>query len=193
MKKFLHFLFALTLLFSFAKSANAEEKIATSIDSNELFESVVLNAPQKLDEKEAEEAPVQAAEISENTSLRDKLKNVYKLEIDRYDHPEYLFREPLTYHFKPESKMDNIHVWGAFNADNDMAFYDNGSFKDKVHFSALNIGVDGFLKDNNGDFRIMMGFPVNSQRNYTQTLFADVFVELFRINCRASQYLSFRP
>ncbi len=197
MKRFLHFLFALTILFCYAKSVNAEEMIAQNIDSNELFEQVILSVPETVDDlgnkNVQEEAPVQAAEISENTTLRDKLKNVYKLEVDRYDHPEYLFREPLTYHFKPESKMDTLHVWGAFNAYNDAVIYDNGGLKDKVRFNALNVGVDGFLKDNNGDFRIMMGFPVDSQRNYTKTLFADVFVATNKIPHHRIQIGHFRP
>ena len=204
MKRFLHFLFALTLLFCYAKSVNAEEIIAQNIDSNELFEQVILSVPDTIDDVEEgvkktdeanvqEEAPIQAAEISENSTLREKLKNVYKLEVDRYDHPEYLFREPLTYHFKPESKMDNIHVWGAFNAHNDLSLYDDGGIKDKPRFNALNIGVDGFLKDNNGDFRIMMGFPVDSQINYTRTLFADVFVATNKIPHHRIQIGHFRP
>ena len=124
MKKFLHFLFALTLVFYFAKSVNAEETKALNLDSNELFEQVTLSAPDSDEiqemEKNETETPVQAAEINENMTLREKLKTVYNLEVDRYDVPEYLYREPLTHHFKPESKMDNIHVWGAFNAYNDM-------------------------------------------------------------------------
>ena len=195
MKKFLHFLFALTLVFCFAKSVNAEEAIALNLDSNELFEQVKLTTPEVIDaQAEAEQnAPTQAAQVSENMTLREKLKTVYNLQVDRYDHPEYLFREPLTYHFKPESKMDNIHVWGAFNAYNDMALYDNGGIQDKVQFNALNIGVDGFLKNNNGDFRIMMGFPVGSQRNYTQTLFADVYVATNKIPHHRIQIGHFRP
>ncbi len=197
MKKFLHFLFALTLVFYFAKSVNAEEIVALNLDGNELFEQVKLTTPEVIDEQaEADleqETPTQAAQVSENMTLREKLKTVYKLEIDRYDHPEYLLREPLTYHFKPESKMDNIHVWGAFNAYNDMTINDDGGFKDKVQFNALNIGVDGFLKDNNGDFRIMMGFPVGSQRNYTQTLFSDVYIATNKIPHHRVQIGHFRP
>ena len=197
MKKFLHFLFALTLVFYFAKSVNAEEIVALNLDGNELFEQVKLTTPEVIDEQaEAaleQETPTQAAQVSENMTLREKLKTVYKLEIDRYDHPEYLLREPLTYHFKPESKMDNIHVWGAFNAYNDMTINDDGGFKDKVQFNALNIGVDGFLKDNNGDFRIMMGFPVGSQRNYTQTLFSDVYIATNKIPHHRVQIGHFRP
>ena len=45
MKKFLHFLFALTLVFYFAKSVNAEEIVALNLDGNELFEQVKLTTP----------------------------------------------------------------------------------------------------------------------------------------------------
>ena len=202
MKKFLHFLFVLTLIFCFANRVSAESKIEKEIDSNEIFEQVTLSVPHgdetgEVEIKEVadtnERTPVQAAEVSENRTLREKLKTVYNLEVDKYDRPEYLFREPLTYHFKPESKMDNIHVWGAFNAYNDMAFYDNGSLTDNVTFKALNVGVDGFLKNNNGDFRVMLGFPVNSSRNYTQTLFADVFVATNKIPHHRIQIGHFRP
>lgn len=202
MKKFLHLIFVLTLIFCFANRVSAEDKIENDKDSNEMFEQVILTVPNGDNSEEAdtkenvelkENTPVQAVEVSENMTLREKLKTVYNLEVDKYDRPEYLFREPLTYHFKPESKMDNIHVWGAFNAYNDMAFYDNGSVTDNVTFKALNVGVDGFLKNNNGDFRVMLGFPVNSSRNYTQTLFADVFVATNKIPHHRIQIGHFRP
>lgn len=202
MKKFLHLIFVLTLIFCFANRVSAEDKIENDKDSNEMFEQVILTVPNGDNSEEAdtkenvelkENTPVQAVEVSENMTLREKLKTVYNLEVDKYDRPEYLFREPLTYHFKPESKMDNIHVWGAFNAYNDMAFYDNGSLTDNVTFKALNVGVDGFLKNNNGDFRVMLGFPVNSSRNYTQTLFADVFVATNKIPHHRIQIGHFRP
>ena len=83
MKKFLHFLFALTLVFYFAKSVNAEEIVALNLDGNELFEQVKLTTPEVIDEQaEADleqETPTQAAQVSENMTLREKLKTVYKL------------------------------------------------------------------------------------------------------------------
>ena len=136
---------------------------------------------------------VEITNDDETKSLREKLQDVYKLEIDKYDRPDYLFKEILTHKCKEESVMDNWHIWGAYNAYNDMAFYDDGGFNDKYTFNALNIGFDGFLKNNNADFRIMMGFPVHSQRNYTQGLFADVFVATNKIPHHRIQIGHFRP
>ena len=136
---------------------------------------------------------VKISKEDEEKSLREKLRDVYNLEIEKYDQPEYLFREILTHNCKETSKMDNIHVWGAYNAYNDMAIYSDGAFKDKYSFNALNVGFDGFLKNNNADFRIMMGFPVDSSKNYTKSLFADVFVASNKIPHHRVQIGHFRP
>ena len=212
MNKILHFLLVLTLIFCLANSVEATELAAAQLDSNEIFETVILTAPQienensdtkgneitdentTKDEGSTEsDAPVQAAEINTNSSLRERLKTVYNLEVERYDHPEYLFREQLTHHCKPESKMDRLHMWGAFNGYVDMGMYDNGSFKTKYNSNALNVGLDGFLKDNNGDFRIMLGFPIATERNYIHTLFSDVYIATNKIPHHRIQFGHFRP
>ena len=195
MKKFLHFLCALTLVFCFAQSVNAEDKIAENIDSNELFEQVTLSTPETVDDfdNKEENTPVQSVEISENTTLKDKLKNVYHLEVERYDHPEYLLREVLTHKCKEDSIMDYWHIWGAYNGMADMFIKDDGVFDSRYVGNAHNIGFDGFLKNNNGDFRIMMGFPSPSTRNYTQTLFSDVYIATNKIPHHRIQIGHFRP
>ncbi len=191
MSKFFHCFFVLLILCITVQSIKAEEIVTQKIGSNELFDEVALPNPQM--EEETGGSNVQSAEISENMTLREKLKTVYKLEVDNYNVPEYLFREALTHHCKEESKMDNWHIWGAYNAYNDFSISDEGSVNDKYNSNALNIGFDGFLKDNNGDFRIMMGFPVHSSRNYTQSLFADVFVATNKIPHHRIQIGHFRP
>jgi len=202
MIKILRTLCIVTFLFMFVQGVKAEEKIAQIIDSNELFESVVLTTPQlEEEENESEEVSnteeitgtVQSANISENTTLKEKLKTVYNLDVDRYDYPEYLFREPLTYHCRPESKMESLHVWGAINGYGNFNISDSGNFNSEYKSNALNIGFDGFLKDNNGDFRLMFGFPINSQRNYMQSLFADAFVATNKIPHHRIQIGHFRP
>ena len=210
MKKILHCLLVLTLIMSCSKGVRATEVIATTnLDSNELLETVVLTTPQTDDKNSEsnqdenqtkeetktslEESPVQAAEISTNSSLKERLKTVYNLEIDRYDRPEYLFREPLTYHFSPESKMEKLHLWGAFNGYVDMSSSGSGNFQAKYNSNALNVGLDGFLKDNNGDFRIMLGFPIATERNYVHNLFSDVFIATNKIPHHRIQIGHFRP
>lgn len=134
----------------------------------------------------------EASTTAEN-SLREKLKNVYNLEIEKYDQPDYLFKEVLTHKCKENSLMDNWHIWGAYNADTNFRFYENGGFDTKYESNALNIGFDGVLKNNNADFRIMLGFPVNSHRNYMQTLFSDVFIATNKIPHHRLQFGYYRP
>ena len=54
MNKILHFLLVLTVAGFFIQNARADEIIASQLDSNELFETVVLTAPQPGDEETAE-------------------------------------------------------------------------------------------------------------------------------------------
>ena len=180
MKRLLHALLVFAVITGFINTADAETQIAENIDNNELYEEVVLSTPQE-QENEENNTPVQAAEVNENMTLKEKLKNVYNLEVEKYDQPEYLFRNILTHKCKEESVMDSWHVWGAYNGLVDMSFSDSGEFDSRYMGNAHNIGFDGFLKNNNGDFRIMMGFPSPSGRNYTQTLFSDVYIATNKI------------
>lgn len=191
MKRFLLAILAFVLVYGSVNTVLAEENAVEKKDSNEIFEEVVLSTPQIEDEEE--KAPVQAAEVRENSTLKEKLKNVYHLEIDRYDRPEYLFREILTHKCKDDSIMDKWHVWGAYNGYADMGFDEDGNFDSKYTGNAHNVGFDGFLKNNNGDFRIMLGFPSHSKRNYTQTLFSDVYIATNKIPHHRVQIGHFRP
>ncbi len=194
MKKIIYYFLVLVFLI-FINIPKTEAKVSDAeLQNEEIFEEVVLSPPQI--EENGDETNVQAAEINENDenmTLRDKLKNVYHLEINEYDRPEYLFRDILTHKCKEESIMDNWHVWGAFNGLVDMSFTDNGNFNTKYMGNAHNIGFDGFLKNNNGDFRIMLGVPYPSGRNYVQTLFSDVYFGTNKIPHHRIQIGHFRP
>jgi len=186
MRKILHYLLISVLIIILCFSQDAEAR---------LFERVRAENQVLLETNETENT-TQAVEINKTetgSSLRDRLQTVYNLEIDKYDRPEYLFREALTHKCKENSVMDNWHIWGAYNAYTDMSINSEGSFKDKYVSNALNIGFDGFLKNNNADFRIMLGFPIDSTRNYVQTLFSDVFIGTNKIPHHRIQVGHFRP
>lgn len=197
MRIFLRSLLIITFLFLQISYATANESNIEHVDSNELFEEVVLATPQEELAEADNKNNVQAVSAQEYTigepSLRDKLKNVYNLEVDAYDRPEYLFREVLTHNCKEESKMDNWHVWGAYNAYTSMNLSSDGGVQGEYVSNALNLGFDGFLKNNNGDFRVMVGFPINSRRNYVQTLFSDVYIASNKIPHHRIQIGHFRP
>ncbi len=189
MRKFLRCLLIICLVGIFLPQ-NADAKLFDKIHAKNLEDEVIL------ENNELAETTTQAVEIEkteDNASLRDKLQNVYHLEVDKYDRPEYLLREVLTHKCKEESVMDNWHIWGAYNGYADMGIEDNGDFDSRYVGNAHNIGFDGFLKNNNGDFRIMMGFPSPSKRNYAQTLFSDVYIATNKIPHHRLQIGHYRP
>ena len=102
MRKILHYLF-ISVLLSCLFIHSADAKLFNKINTVNQPEEVIL-------ESDNQEEVVQSAEISEQdsgSSLREKLKNVYNLEIDKYDRPEYLFREVLTHKCK---EIGRAHV-----------------------------------------------------------------------------------
>ena len=136
---------------------------------------------------------VEITKEDEQKSLREKLRDTYNLEVEKYDRPDYLFKEVLSHKCKEDSVMESWHIWGAFNGYADTDFKQDGGFDARYVSNALNIGFDGFLKNNNADFRIMMGFPVNASRNYTKLLFSDVFIASNKIPHHRIQIGHFRP
>lgn len=189
MKKIARAIFILVLAFNFfVIQAEAKTKKAESPKTDN-YEEIVLDT----EETEYTETAQITTTNEEELSLKDKLKNIYNIEIEKYDKPDYLFKEILTKHYDEQSFMDNLHVWGAYNADFGMHFKDDGGVKGKYDSNALNIGFDGALKNNNADFRIMLGFPVNSTRNYVQTLFSDVYVGTNKIPHHRIQVGYYRP
>ena len=156
------------------------EETAENKDS---FDEITLNMHESDDSvtlnDETEPSAVQSvsvSETSENKTLKEKLHDVYNLEVYKYDRPSYLFDEILTKHFDENSKMDKLHLWGAYNGYLDVGFEQNGAFTNHYDFNAVNIGLDGFLKDNNADFRVMFGISPRSDRNMVQGMFSDVYV-----------------
>lgn len=166
------------LIFTTA-SINAEEAAPKAEDN---FEEVQLNLPAADDSVDIKTEP-QAVSISEvrEKTLREKLQDVYNLEIYKYDKPSYLLEEVLTKHFDESSKMDRLHLWGAYNGYLDMDIRQDGRFQSQYDFNAVNIGLDGFLKNNNADFRIMFGVSPRSDRNMVQGMFSDVYVATNKI------------
>ena len=127
------------------------------------------------------------AEIEEDSyktkekTLREKLYDVYHLEIEQIDTPTFLFKDILTKNFDQKSSWEKLHLWGAYSAHTNFNFIDKEFENADYAFDAINLGVDGFLKNNNGDFRIMLNVSPLSSRNFAQNLFADMYVATNKI------------
>lgn len=178
MKKNILFVLLLFLFTFTVCPIMAEETVENKDDYSEVIlipsadESVLNNA--ETDSTIPQEVSVSAD--SKNKTLKEKLHDVYKLDVYKYDRPTYLLQEVLTKKFDENSKMDRLHLWGAYNGYLDMAIMQDGGVNNHYDFNAINIGLDGFLKDNNADFRLMLNISPRSDANMVQRMFSDVYV-----------------
>lgn len=117
-----------------------------------------------------------APENSEQKTLREKLNDIYHLEVEQIDSPNFLLKEILTKKYDENSSWDSLHLWGAYNAHAGFNFLEEEPFSGDYTFDAINLGLDGKLKNNLGDFRMMFNYSPLSSRNVVQNLFADMYV-----------------
>lgn len=166
MKRLLPILIAFMLTLT---TAQAIEDVNTSMDE------VVLEVPEEVSEVETPAIPE-----SEEKTLREKLSDVYHLEVEQIDKPTYLFKDILTKRYSEDSIMDKTQLWFGYNGDIGMYFNDD-NITNHYEFNTINLGYDGFLKDKNADFRIMFNSSPLSSRNVVQNLFADMYVATNKI------------
>lgn len=159
----------LAVIFNPAFAAEKLEEIVL-----ETPEDTEIQVPQYISVTE-EKAPV------EEKSLKEKLKDVYHLEVEKYDKPNYLLSEVLTKHFDEDSIMEKTQLWAGYNGDIGMHFSDSGDITNHYDWNTLNVGYDGFLKNNNADFRIMFNYNPFTERNFVQNLFADMYIATNKI------------
>ena len=158
MKKFL------PLLIAFLLTTNASFSIEEVIlkPDQEPLESVVLET--------------QNNSINEEKTLKEKINDIYHLEVEQIDKPTFLLKEILTKHYDEASAWQSLQLWGAYGAHSNFNFAEGESFNSDYAFDVINVGLDGKLKNNNGDFRIMLNYSPLSSRNVVQNLFADMYI-----------------
>jgi len=126
-------------------------------------------------------------------TLREKLNDVYHLEITEIDKPTYLFEEILTKKFSKDSFWDSVHVGGGYTAFAEMDFIDNGSIKGSYNFSAISPFIEGKSKNGKLDARLMLRFNPQTSMNWMQYLVSDAYIGLNVIPHHRIQIGSFRP
>ena len=178
----------LALIFIAAAPVYAARKQAEPISE---LEEVILEAPEDVETEEGEIEVPQAISITEQKapteekSLKEKLQEVYHLEVEKYDRPTYLLENVFTHKFDEDSIMDRTQLWAGYNGDIGLNFTSGsvGSEHTTNHYdiNTINVGDDGFLKNNNADFRVMINISPYSSRNVIQNLFADMYVATNKI------------
>lgn len=117
---------------------------------------------------------------SEKT-LKEKLKDIYYLEVEETHKPYFLFEDILTKRYDENSIWDRTQIWAAYNANIGFNLADDEKFNSNYSFDYINLGLDGHLKENNGDFRIMLNVSPLSNRNFAQLLFSDMYIATNKI------------
>jgi len=126
-----------------------------------------------------------AVSLEENSTqektLKEKLLEIYLLEIERTDKPAFLLSNILTKEHSKKSIWDKTQIWASYSGNTSFNFADNESFGSNYSFDYINLGLDGYLKNNNGDFRIMLNVNPLSNRDFAQILFADTYIATNKI------------
>ncbi len=136
-------------------------------------QEIVLNQPEQVPfVLEASDNVVK----TEEKTLKEKLGDIYHLEVEQIDKPTFLLKDILTKNFEENSKWDSLHLWGAYGGHTNFNFTDSRYENAEYAFDVINAGLDGKLKNNNGDFRIMLNISPLSSRNFAQNLFADMYI-----------------
>ncbi len=127
-----------------------------------------------------EEVSLNDVQKNEKT-LKEKLNNVYQLEVEQIDKPYFMLNEILTKKHSDASRWESTQLWFGYNADLGNYFNENEYENSEYNFYAINAGLDGKLKDNNADYRIMLHYIPDSQRSFIQNLFADLYIATNKI------------
>ena len=150
--------------------------------SNEgYFDEVILEESAAIVEPAGDSLSQKAPAIQGEKTLREKLSDVYHLEVEKYDKPTYLFQDILTKKFDEDSPMESLQLWGGYNGDIGVYMNEDASSSSQYDFNTINVGLDGKLKNNNADFRIMFNYAPLSSRNVVQNLFADMYIATNKI------------
>ena len=178
-KKILLALIALILISPARASQNFPKK-----DEN-LDEIVLEDILEEEDTQTPQAVSISSEKIPAEKTLKEKLQDVYHLEVDKYDKPTYLLENVLTHKFDEDSIWDRTQLWAGYNGDIGLQFTEGGMGSDHTtnHYdiNTINVGFDGFLKNNNADFRVMITISPYSERNVIQNLFADMYIATNKI------------
>ncbi len=177
-KKILLALIALILISPARASQNFPKK-------DENLDEIVLEDILEEDTQTPQAVSISSEKIPAEKTLKEKLQDVYHLEVDKYDKPTYLLENVLTHKFDEDSIWDRTQLWAGYNGDIGLQFTEGGMGSDHTtnHYdiNTINVGFDGFLKNNNADFRVMINISPYSERNVIQNLFADMYIATNKI------------
>ena len=114
-------------------------------------------------------------------TFKEKLNDIYHLEVEQINKTQFLLSEILTKNYSESSIWESHHLWGAYGGNIGLNFIDGEKFNGDYSFSFINLGLDGKLKNNNADYRIMFHVDPLSNRDFIQNFFADMYIATNKI------------
>ena len=180
------FIIALLLLLGLEPSI-AGTNINNTLDTVTLDEATVFSVDVNQDELSIQN------DNSEKT-LMEKLHDIRAIEVEDINKRNFLFSEILTKNYPESSMMDSLHLWAGYNGDMTFAFPEHSnSVVGNYEFNTICAGLDGKLKDDNADFRIMLANQPLSSRTIARGMFADMYVATNKLPNTRVQIGHFRP
>ena len=188
MRKFLVLLF--TLLISVQTSFAIEElsspdEVVLNVEEEEPIHEELNNL--------GFETASEHTEIEQDKTLREKLEDIYNLEVTQLDQNNYLLTDILTKHYKDNKIIESIHPFAGYNGSLLFNFNEPDSFKTNYGFNAINAGFDGKFMDGKSDFRLLFSVSPLSSRNMLRNAFSDVYIGTNRIHNHRIQLGYQRP
>lgn len=173
------------IILSIAISSAAYAADDSPVDKIESTEEPIILETQ-LNITEPAEGSVQEnviqEEVKENEepTLRERLKEVYHLEIEDTNAIHPLFKDVTTMKFK-EGPLESFHPWVAVQSHGEYNMPE-GSDNDLLYrVGLININLDGVLKGGKEDFRIMLDPTPQTARPFMQQFLQDAYIATNRI------------
>ena len=163
------------ILFAFVSSSYAIEEIPLQLDDTPVELDVIKEEMQ-------DNSDIQIDKNEYNKSLREKLHDVYKLEVTDNEHIEYLFKNILTKEFE-HGPLKDIGVRGLWRGALNETFINNHNHTN-MHYDIIESRIQGTFRNNKTSFVITTRYVPQKEFSFMQNLFSDLFIR-HRFNDKA--------
>ena len=179
MKKFFGIIILLITVSS-ATFAADETVMQSDIDNEEspIILETQLNLTEPAEDKNQENIVIE--KDNEETSLAQKLREVYNLQIERTDVPRPLLQDVTTMKFE-RGPLESFHPWFAFQSRGEVNMPEGGDNDFLYKVGLININLDGVMKGGHEDFRLMLDPTPQNARPFMQQFVQDAYIATNRI------------
>ncbi len=135
------------------------------------FETEVIEEDYLEDNIEEEPAP---KIIRTDKTLKEKINDVFNLQVSDNEHIEYLLDSILTKKFD-KGPFDNVGIWGLWRGGMTETFVKSNNHTN-VNYDVLETRLHGTFKNKKTSFVITTRYVPQKEFKFMQNLFSDVFI-----------------